>query len=245
MKFQALITALFAVGLTFATTAFALPIADVTNPGDFIIAIDLDGGSGYPGTETPQNAIDNTLAKYLNFGGPNSGFIVTPSNNPSNYAVDSFTITTANDVPGRDPSSYALYGTNATILSTDNSTGGAEPWTLITSGVLSLPAARDTIGPTVNFSNLVHYDSFRMVFPTLSGDSLMQFAEIQFGASELPIPAPEPGTLMLAFAGAALVVRRKRRSGRYNQRNAQTECAGYVKHRARYPRQPNHTPGRN
>lgn len=78
MKFPTLLTAAVVVCWSVTSSAWALPIADVTNPGDFIIAIDLDGGSGYPGGETPPNAIDNTLAKYLNTGGPNSGFIVTP-----------------------------------------------------------------------------------------------------------------------------------------------------------------------
>jgi hypothetical protein len=215
MKIHLLLAAAVVAFVGVASSALALPIADVTNPGDFIIAIDVDSSSGYPGGENPPNAIDNTIgAKYLNTGGPNSGFIVTPSNNPLNYAVDSFTITTANDTPGRDPSSYALYGTNATILSTDNSSGAGEPWTLISSGVLSLPAARNTIGPTISFANLIHYSSFRMVFPTLGGEPLMQFAEIQFGASEIPVPAPEPGSLLLAAAGAALVIGRKRRRDR-------------------------------
>lgn len=210
MKIHAMFAAAMVTLLSAAPSVWALPIADVTNPGDFIIAIDVDSSSGYPGNENPPNAIDNTLAKYLNTGGPNSGFIVTPSNNPVGYAVDSFTITTANDAQGRDPSSYALYGTNATILSTDNSSGSGEPWTLISSGVLSLPAARNTIGPTISFANLLHYSSFRMVFPTLSGDPLMQIGEIQFGATEIPV-APEPSSLLLAAAGAALVMSRKRR----------------------------------
>lgn len=79
MKIQMLLTAVVVAFLGVTSSALAVPIADVTNPGDFIIAIDLDGSSGYPPAENPPNAIDNTLAKYLNTGGPNSGFIVTPS----------------------------------------------------------------------------------------------------------------------------------------------------------------------
>ena len=190
----------------------ALSIPDVTNNGDSIIAIDLDGGSASPGAEGPANAIDNTLAKYLNQGGSNSGLIVTPSLNPDWYLVTSLTITTANDAEGRDPASFELYGTNDPITSTDHSTGTEENWSLIAAGALSLPSARNTVGPTVSFYNPNHYDSFRLIFPTLkdSGSPLMQIAEVQLGAT----PVPEPSTFLLsalALLSLALVGRRRQK----------------------------------
>ena len=190
----------------------ALSIPDVTNNGDSIIAIDLDGGSASPGAEGPANAIDNTLAKYLNQGGSNSGLIVTPSLNPDWYLVTSLTITTANDAEGRDPASFELYGTNDPITSTDHSTGTEENWSLIAAGALSLPSARNTVGPTVSFYNPNHYDSFRLIFPTLkdSGNPLMQIAEVQLGAT----PVPEPSTFLLSALGLlslALVGRRRQK----------------------------------
>ncbi len=111
----------------------------VLSPVDTILAIDLDGGSSYPGNEDPSNAVDGTTDKYLNFGKVNSGLIVTPAVGPS--TVTSFQITIANDHSERDPTSWALFGTNDTIASVDNSEGGQENWTLIDSGLLALPSA--------------------------------------------------------------------------------------------------------
>lgn len=153
----------------------------IFSPGDPIIAIDLGGNSSYPGNETPQNAIDGTLAKYLNFGETSSGFIVTPSRGPS--IVTSFEITTANDAEERDPVGWQLYGTNSAIVSTDNSNGAGESWTLIDSGSVTLPGARNTLGPTVSVDNNTAYASYRMVFTSVKNTGAansMQLAEIQF-----------------------------------------------------------------
>ena len=67
---------------------------DILSPTDQdnIIAIDADGGSGSPEAEPVTEAIDEIYGganeKYLNFGGANSGFIVTPAYGPS--AINSF-----------------------------------------------------------------------------------------------------------------------------------------------------------
>ena len=160
---------------------------NVLNLLDEGLAIDLDGfgtDSAYPDIEPPSNALDgNVFTKYLNFGRENSGFIVTPSVGSS--VIDSFQVSTANDFESRDPTSWELYGTNSPILSMDNSTGDAEPWTLIDSGVLDLPVERFTPGDVVPVNNSTTYASYRMVFPTIRDpdaamtDSL-QFSEVQF-----------------------------------------------------------------
>jgi hypothetical protein len=139
---------------------------------------DLPAQSGYPPAEGPANAIDGTLAKYLNTGGANSGFIVTPATGAS--TVRSFQITTANDVQGRDPTSYELYGTNAAIVSADNSYGTAESWTLISAGSLALPADRDTLGPIVPVTNNASYASYKMIFPTILNGGQFQIGEVSF-----------------------------------------------------------------
>ena len=155
--------------------------ANLLSPGDDIIAIDLDGGSAYPGNETPQDAIDRTLDKYLNFGEINSGFIVTPSVGPT--AVTSFQITTANDAEERDPTQWSLFGTNDAVTSSDNSLGINENWTLVDSGSVNLPSARNTLGPLVNVDNATSYASYRMVITGVKNAgsaNSMQFAEIAF-----------------------------------------------------------------
>lgn len=190
------------------------PIDDVTMPGDFIIAVDLDGNSSSPGGEPSPLAIDNnTGTKYLNFGEEFSGLIVTPSNNPDNYAVTSLTITTANDAEDRDPTSFILFGTNDAISSADHSTGDGEFWELIAQGVLDLPAARNTVGPTVMFDNETHYDSFRLIFPTVKNAGTansMQIAEIQLGATAFIADVPEPGTAVLGLIGLVGLAARRR-----------------------------------
>lgn len=148
-------------------------------PGDPILAIDTDMAvlSSYPLGENPGNTTDQiTSTKYLNFAGAGTGFIVTPAFGTS--TVQSFRLTTANDSEGRDPASYDLYGTNDLIISGDNSLGNLENWTLIGSGGLSLPSGRETPGSFVDVSNNTGYSSYKMIFPTVKGDSLMQVADV-------------------------------------------------------------------
>jgi hypothetical protein len=156
--------------------------------------------------------------KYRNFGRENSGFIVTPSAGPT--IVECFRITTANNFAGRDPASWALYGTNDPILSEDFSDGNAEAWTLIGSGLLTLPDARLEEGPIVNVSNVTPYLSYRLVFPSVKnnmapGVTSLQVGDIQFyGQIVAPVePAPEPGSLALAAAGMTTLGVAKRRRG--------------------------------
>lgn len=184
------------------------------SPGDDIIAVDLDGNSSYPGNETPQDAIDRTAAKYLNFGEVNSGFIVTPSVGSS--LVRGFQITTGNDAEERDPSAWALFGTNAAISSIDNSRGTAESWTLIDSGVVSLPGARNTPGPIVTVAGSTSYASYRMIFTDVKNSATansMQFTEIQFfgepggGGAMFPslrLESAQTGDRLLTIEGDSL-----------------------------------------
>jgi hypothetical protein len=158
-------------------------------------------GSHYPEAEGPSNIVDGTLAKYLNGAGLESGFIVTPASGSS--IVRSFQLTTANDAEERDPYSYELWGTNESILSTDNSFGLAEDWTMVSSGALTLPTERDSLGGVVATGNSTTYSSYKMIFPELQGPSLtaMQIAEAAFytttngtGANVLA-----PGDMVLAI----------------------------------------------
>jgi hypothetical protein len=174
-----------------SSSAFQLPKPDSRYNNGERPALAIDGvglnpnipsRSGFPGNEGPTNVVDGTLAKYLNTAGANSGFIVTPASGAS--TVKSFTITSANDAVERDPLSYELYGTNSPITSPNNSFGTSEPWTLISSGALALPADRNTLGPVVAVDNNVSYASYKMLFPTIVGPSnLMQIAEASFYSS--------------------------------------------------------------
>jgi hypothetical protein len=166
------------------------------SPGLSILAIDTDPATVVPSSryptatppalgETPRLAIDGTVTtKYLNFGETNSGFIVTPS---AASIIQSFIISTANDAEERDPASYQLFGTNAPIVSTDNSQGLSEAWTLIQEGQITLPSglgSRQVAGPAVDtLNNTNSYSSYKLIFPTVRNATTansMQISEVQF-----------------------------------------------------------------
>jgi hypothetical protein len=200
-RFCAVLLALLGLSLA-GTPALAQAILA---PGDSILAIDLDpviSRSDYPGGEPPSGAVDDTLAKYLNFAGPFSGFIVTPQI-PAQSIAKSIRLTTANDAEGRDPTSFEVWGTNDAITSLDNSTGLAENWTLIGSDAVTLPAARDTVGDLVPFANTDLYTSYKILFPTLKGSSLFQIAEVElfgdvpdFGVTDFDLLTPGSGGVL-------------------------------------------------
>lgn len=125
--------------------------------------------------EGPSKVTDGTTSKYLNFGKNNSGFIVVPAAGAT--VVNSFVITTANDSEGRDPASYTLHGQSKDGL-----------WTQISSGNLSLPAARLTASAPVVVANTTPYVAYRMVFPTIKngGENSMQIAEVQLHGFIMP-----------------------------------------------------------
>jgi hypothetical protein len=150
--------------------------------GDPVLAIDEDtaSNSSYPGGESPNLAIDgSTATKYLNFGRENSGIIITPASGPS--VLRSFAITTANDAPERDPASVIIYGTNETIVSTDNSAGAGESWTRLAELPLALSINRFTAMAPVDVTNSESFTSYKFVFPTMKGPghNSMQIAELQ------------------------------------------------------------------
>ena len=188
-----------------AGTASIFPIAPTTG----VIAIDQTD-SFYPPTERPFEAIDGSklgASKYLNFGREGAGLIVTPASGAS--VVQGLQLTTANDVEARDPSAYELYGTNSSIVSLDNSEGTGEVWSLISSGGITLPSARNTDGSLITFSNSASYTSYKIVFtdnkgPDGSANSI-QFSEIQLFSN-----VPEPMTGGFLALAAVPVLRRRR-----------------------------------
>jgi len=159
---------------------------DVLTAGLPIRAMQVTYRSSTPALEGAVNAIDQSGAtKYLNFGKENTGFIVTPSFGSA--VLNRFQIRTANDAEGRDPASWVLYGTNDQVKSRNNSTGDAENWTMIDSGSLALPVARNTLGAEVTVNNTSAYTAYKMVFPTLKDSAAvnsMQFSEIAFRAPD-------------------------------------------------------------
>jgi hypothetical protein len=180
-----------AVAATVAGGAF-VRADNILSPNDFIIAIDnnrnLPGTFNTAGTETPSQVLDqNSATKYLNLGREMTGIIVAPQFGAS--VLQSFTLTTANDRPDRDPTAYLLYGSNSPVTSADNSDGKSEPWTLIQAGPVSLSTARLTLSAPINVTNSTSYSAYKLLFQELRkadaanapvNPNSMQIADIQF-----------------------------------------------------------------
>ena len=155
-------------GRAFASAALSLLLMsgaamgqDVSRPGD-----PAAGSSGnYPGGESPSRAIDNiATTKYLNFDGPGSGIDIQPS---GSGIVRALGIMTANDDPGRDPTSYILIGSNDGVNGVEIARG-------------SLFSSNDRYSfAQATFSNDTAYSFYRVIFPTLRGSDRMQVAEVQ------------------------------------------------------------------
>ncbi len=147
-----------------------------------ITAIDLDGFTASPVFEQVGNAFDNDpVTKYLNIGGSNAGIefsYLIPTR------ITGFRVTTANDVPGRDPASYQIYGQR----------NGS--WDLLISGGLQLPTARHTEASTVSLDGLSAFTTYRLVFPTLkTAGNMMQLADLKlYGTQASPTTMSDSAT---------------------------------------------------
>jgi hypothetical protein len=106
-----------------------------------------------PAGEGAANAFDgNPNTKYLNFDKANAGVTVKLS---QGRVVKKFTITTANDYSGRDPTSYKLYGSNDGVN-----------WTLVKQDTLSLSESRYWTSPEIQTGNTTAYVYYFILFPT-------------------------------------------------------------------------------
>jgi surface protein len=160
-----------------------------TNP-NFAISV----GSSPP-VEGLAKAFDgNIYTKYLNFNGAGSDVLIDAT---QNYLVTGLGLTTANDGPERDPTSFTLYGSNTPFVITSMSnpslwwkdgsnfaSGGLPGQTLIASGSLNPPLERVTAYPNVTFSNnSTRYQYYRLVFDSIRNHpytaNCLQISEIR------------------------------------------------------------------
>jgi hypothetical protein len=154
---------------------------DITTPGDAVQGVPND--DDWPTAESPDLAFDdNTATKYLHRKGGSmaTGFQITPMVGAT--VVTGLTLTTANDVPNRDPITFELSGSNAGIDG---------PYELIAAGDV-VDFAGETEWPrftqnetNIEFENTVAYTHYQIVFPTLRGasESLMQISEVELAGS--------------------------------------------------------------
>ena len=151
-----------------------VPTAIYNNSSNVYITNHYPTSNNSPAGEGASQAFDNNPnTKYLNFDKQNAGVTIKLN---AGRVVNEFTLTTANDFSGRDPTSYKLYASNDGVN-----------WTLIQEGPLSLSNDRFWTSPKIPVTNTTAYVYYYIFFPTtksgegcgLNCDS-MQIAEITF-----------------------------------------------------------------
>jgi hypothetical protein len=145
-----------------------------TNSTPVVISNIFPTSNNSPAGEGAAQAFDgNVNTKYLNFDKKNAGVTVRLS---QGRVVQKFTLTTANDFSGRDPTSYKLYGSNDGVN-----------WTLIKQDSVTLSEQRFWTSPEIAVANTTAYVYYFILFPTTkSGDGCglncdsMQISEVTF-----------------------------------------------------------------
>jgi len=148
------------------------PIRTTSSP--VVISNIYPTSNNSPAGEGATQAFDgNSGTKYLNFDKKNAGVTVKLS---QGRVVQKFTLTTANDFSGRDPTSYKLYGSNDGVN-----------WVLIKQDTVTLSEQRFWTSPEIMVANTNAYVYYFILFPTTkSGDGCglncdsMQIAEVTF-----------------------------------------------------------------
>jgi len=191
---------------------------NILQPGDTLSDFGDNTNSPYYSIPPPFNMTvdkveDGTLIQYENFGANGStapfrgpvGFTVTPQSG-SSY-VTAMRVFTASSHPEDDPTDYLLEGsTNDTRFTT------------ISSGPLTLPAARNAAGGAININNQVlqeldfananAYTTYRLTFTNVNNNTIasngVQIAEIQLlgtlpGAPLLSITLGAPGSVVVSW----------------------------------------------
>ena len=150
------------------------PTAIYMNNATVKITRAIPTSSNSPPGEGPNNAFDNDPnTKYLNFDKKNAGVTVQLN---TGRVVTGFTVTTANDFSGRDPTSYKLYGSNDGVT-----------WVLIKEDTITLSDNRFTTSSVISVTNTTAYAYYFMLFPTTKAGegcgldcNSMQIAELTY-----------------------------------------------------------------
>ena len=170
----------------------AVPPADVTSPGDALIA----SSSNSPGSEGVANAIDGQPTKYLNFDGANgqpSGFVVTPSIGKT--VITGVHMQSANDGPERDVKVVRIEGSNDDEIA-DYDSGN---WQLITE--MNVPEYTDRFQSQVlMFENVWAFKHYRWIAVETQGVNTccMQIAEVELLGGGAPKDVTSPGDAVYA-----------------------------------------------
>ncbi|MFY0580894.1 discoidin domain-containing protein [Cystobacter fuscus] len=136
------------------------PLADVAKGGSISASADNAGS----GEGAAQGFDDDSLTKWLAF---QSTPWIRYQLSGGAKTVKMYTLTSANDFPGRDPRSWSLQGSNdgSTWVTLDTRTGQDFPWRYQTRAF------------AVN--NNTAYSQYRLQINETHGDSITQLAEIE------------------------------------------------------------------
>src|SRR5207302_5605984 len=116
-----------------------------------------------------------------------TGFTVTPNVGPT--LVTGLTLTSANDSPDRDPTTYTLTG----------SLDGPTFFPIASGAVASFPTR--FFKNYIFFSNTHVYRSYKLLFPTVNGSTCcMQISEVELlgVAADAPTDVTQPGDPIVA-----------------------------------------------
>jgi hypothetical protein len=209
------------------------PTAIYNNSSNVYITNHYPTSNNSPAGEGASNAFDNNPnTKYLNFDKKNAGVTVKLN---IGKKVTGFTLTTANDFSGRDPTSYKLYGSNDGVN-----------WALVQEGGLSLSETRYWTSPTIAVTNANAYVFYYIFFPTTkSGDGCglncdsMQIAEITFyydandtttstatGSGSVTNPGSAPTPVYSSGINPTQAMRRAANLAQTNGHNANVNIVG-------------------
>ncbi|HHW00552.1 MAG TPA: hypothetical protein GXX36_13465 [Clostridiaceae bacterium] len=148
-------------------------------PGnDLCVGGTVTASSENPPYETAAKAFDdNVSTKWLSVN--STGWIQYDFPGTEAYAVSSYTITSANDVPGRDPKNWTLKGSNDGVN-----------WTVVdTRSYESFDSRFQT--KTFSFTNNTAYQMYRLEITANNGDAHLQLAEIEMFVDRGVVPVRE------------------------------------------------------
>jgi hypothetical protein len=134
------------------------PGSDITSNGGTLTAQYTDSPSGEDIAKLTDN---NTNTKYLTFHG--SGWVQFNAN--TGAVVKSYTITSANDFPVRDPKNWTLQGSN-----------NGTTWTTLNTQTNQTFASR-FLKKTYTITNTTSYTYYRLNVSAVGSGTIMQMAE--------------------------------------------------------------------
>jgi|GEM_PF-3337808 len=163
--FKSSFKAIAFLSLFFLSISFGFAQSPIFSPA---MSITEFGSVNSPANEGVENIIDgNTSTKFLDFNF-NDGMGFTVDLGGTSRVASSISITTANDVPGRDPQNYIVYGSN-----------NGTDFTQITTGTIPCLGTR-FLERTFNFSNSNAYEYYRVDFTTqCASENSIQLSEVQ------------------------------------------------------------------